>query len=355
MNRSIALISTLVLLLSFDAYAKEFPYIYKGARPLGMGGAFVALSDDANALFYNPAGLANIRETRVSPFIVEIELGEGAFQFNKDYMDLDFDSTKDVGDFLNDYMGDYGHVSTSIFPNYTRPNMAFGVIGSAKYNPHVRDRQYPKLVMDAVGDVGACGGYAHSFLDDSLLVGSNLKYLFRRSIDKEYTVADITTNGFEDRVDDDYSNGSGILLDLGIIYKFQTSDEDTTQHPFQIGLSISNLVGNKLGDATDLDPHIDLGFSKRTGDLTLAADYVDILNQMGDDDDVPKRIHLGIEYAATKTLKLRAGVNQGYFTMGMGMETKRVQLDILSYAEEVGSYSGNDKDRRYLVRFGLVF
>lgn len=31
-----------------------------GARPLAMGGAFVGLSDDENALFYNPAGLARL-------------------------------------------------------------------------------------------------------------------------------------------------------------------------------------------------------------------------------------------------------------------------------------------------------
>ena len=31
-----------------------------GARALGMGGAFVAVADDANALYYNPAGLALI-------------------------------------------------------------------------------------------------------------------------------------------------------------------------------------------------------------------------------------------------------------------------------------------------------
>ena len=29
-----------------------------GARALGMGGAFVAVADDANAIYYNPAGLA---------------------------------------------------------------------------------------------------------------------------------------------------------------------------------------------------------------------------------------------------------------------------------------------------------
>jgi len=34
----------------------------KGARPLAMGGAFVAMADDENALFYNPAGLSTLRE-----------------------------------------------------------------------------------------------------------------------------------------------------------------------------------------------------------------------------------------------------------------------------------------------------
>ncbi|RLB03191.1 MAG: hypothetical protein DRG83_07425 [Deltaproteobacteria bacterium] len=32
-----------------------------GARPLAMGGAFVGLADDVNALFFNPAGLARIQ------------------------------------------------------------------------------------------------------------------------------------------------------------------------------------------------------------------------------------------------------------------------------------------------------
>jgi len=37
-----------------------------GARPLAMGGAFTAVSDDAFALIYNPAGLAQIRREELS-------------------------------------------------------------------------------------------------------------------------------------------------------------------------------------------------------------------------------------------------------------------------------------------------
>ncbi len=355
MNKKIGIILVIIFLFSSDALAKEFPYIYKGARPLGMGGAFTALSDDANALFYNPAGLANIKDPRISAFNLDLEFGKNAYDFNKDALDMDLDNPEEVGKFLNDHVGDYGHLSASVFPNYIRPNFAFGIIGSAKSNPHVRDRQYPKLSMDVVEDIGACAGYAHSLFDDSLLIGSTLKYLYRKSIDREYTVADITTHGFKNRVKDDFESGGGVLLDLGIIYKIQSSQEDITHEPLQIAVSVSNLIGNKLGDATDLDPHIDLGVSKRLGDLTLAADYADILNQLGEDTDIAKRIHLGLEYSATKILRLRAGVNQGYLTLGMGIDAKRVQFDLLTYSEEVGSYSGDQKDRRYLIRFGSVF
>ena len=39
-----------------------------GARPLGMGGAFVALADDEGAAFYNPAGLGWSRSIGVSSY-----------------------------------------------------------------------------------------------------------------------------------------------------------------------------------------------------------------------------------------------------------------------------------------------
>ncbi len=34
-----------------------------GVRPLGMGGAFTSIADDASAVFYNPAGLANMKSS----------------------------------------------------------------------------------------------------------------------------------------------------------------------------------------------------------------------------------------------------------------------------------------------------
>jgi long-chain fatty acid transport protein len=37
-----------------------------GARALAMGGAFVAVADDATAVYWNPAGLAQVADTRIA-------------------------------------------------------------------------------------------------------------------------------------------------------------------------------------------------------------------------------------------------------------------------------------------------
>ncbi|OGH55344.1 MAG: hypothetical protein A3G34_11825 [Candidatus Lindowbacteria bacterium RIFCSPLOWO2_12_FULL_62_27] len=47
------------------ASAAAFEAMMVGARPVGMGGAFVAVADDGLAAHYNPAGLANLKMRRI--------------------------------------------------------------------------------------------------------------------------------------------------------------------------------------------------------------------------------------------------------------------------------------------------
>ncbi len=48
-------------------YAGEFMALGGGARAMGMGGAFLAVADDATAAFWNPAGLASFGSLTSSP------------------------------------------------------------------------------------------------------------------------------------------------------------------------------------------------------------------------------------------------------------------------------------------------
>jgi len=62
--RTLKLAALLVLVsqASWAAETASFLNIDVGARGLGMGGAYTALSDDANALYWNPAGLAKLEK-----------------------------------------------------------------------------------------------------------------------------------------------------------------------------------------------------------------------------------------------------------------------------------------------------
>ena len=74
----------LVLLLAVFTSGKEYSNVASmfdlgmGARPLAMGGAFVGLADDGNALFYNPAGLAWIQDLSLLS-CYELRLGTASY------------------------------------------------------------------------------------------------------------------------------------------------------------------------------------------------------------------------------------------------------------------------------------
>ncbi len=166
---------------------------------------------------------------------------------------------------------------------------------------------------------------------------------------------DITTGDFSDKVEDDLVDGSGFLADVGVM----VSLDGVGLENVRIGVSANNLIGNDLGDAEDLDDHIDVGFAVEKElwitKATLAVDYVDVFSQIDDDDDFAKRVRLGIELTFPKVLSVRAGIYQGYFTSGLSLDGRVVQLDFLTYAEEIGAYAGQRADRRYDLRFVLGF
>lgn len=353
--KNLIVVMALMALCAGTAQGKEFPFIYKGIRPMGMGGAFVAVSDDANALFYNPAGLARIDSVSVSIFPLEVEVGKNSLDMYADASDVDFDDPAETTDFLREHVGDRAHFGLNLFPYYSMPRFALALFGTARVDLEVEDLQYPKVNTHAVSDMGAGAGYAQPLLDDTLSLGASLKFDHRESLNETYTVLDITTDDFEDRVRDDLRKGDGVLLDLGAMYTFTDYGFDNVR----VGVCANNLTGGSLGDAEDLDPHVDLGVSVVENlwitRATFAFDYVDLFSQLEGDNDIGKRIRMGVECTLPMFLTVRVGLYQGYLTGGVSLNTKAVQIDALTYAEEIGAYAGQNEDRRYVLRFLLGF
>jgi hypothetical protein len=83
------LISALCSLISGSANASGEPDAFAlpgvGARPGGMGGAFIGLSDDIESVYYNPAGLGNLTHSGVTSMYQtsSLETSRGFVAFNK--------------------------------------------------------------------------------------------------------------------------------------------------------------------------------------------------------------------------------------------------------------------------------
>lgn len=86
-NKIIMLLIVLVPFLTqsqtiSDALRLAEPGLGVGARPLGMGNAYSSLSDDASAMFFNPAGLGTIKRLEVAGGLDYYNYNNGATLFN---------------------------------------------------------------------------------------------------------------------------------------------------------------------------------------------------------------------------------------------------------------------------------
>jgi len=337
--------------------AKEYPTLHRGVRPLGMGGAFTAVADDENALFYNPAGLSDISTLQVGILNPLVEVSKGTIDMINDAQDADFDDTSEATDFLRDYVGEHQHLRASLVPHVGFNLAGYGVMVAGLVQTtvdlNVRNPVWPEAHIDTVTDKGLLAGVGLNLPFAGFRAGAAIKLISRESLEEIYTATDIASDDFQDEFDDDVKSGSGFGIDLGAIYKLpflEVIDLD-------VGLAIQNVPEMDMGDAKPLKTHANLGMSAKKAfagfDLVAALDYMDLSNSHDEDEDMAKRIHMGAEIQLPIILSVRAGLNQGYYTAGATIDFKTVRFDVATYGEEVGAHAGQREDRRYIAQMTI--
>jgi hypothetical protein len=250
-----------------------------GARALAMGGAFVAVADDATAVCWNPAGLAQLTDTRLAGMSTDL-YGLGI---------------------THQYVG-----ATTSFAN-----LGIGL----GWDRASIDGQ----VIDAGGGLGASFTWTEQAIIGSL--ATNVMDIAMAGANVKYYMAD---SGLGD-------NGSGFGFDLGLLVSLGDM--------FVIGVNAMDLAGTSVewdGGATDVISGVykaGLAMNLAEDMLVLAADVDFDGSSLGD-------THVGVEFNVIDELALRGGVvltdefQDYYFTVGAGINVAGLYVDAAYVLEE---------------------
>lgn len=336
----------------------EFYSLYRSPYFLGRGNTGIAVADNHEAIFYNPAGLALgkgiYKETvLISPTI------ESSVK-TKDIVRQALIEEKNDTDTFRNFIGHNIHLGLNNFTGVVFRRAAVGIAASGHTNALLakskEDRGVESLKAEAAANRVATFSFADDFWNQKLLVGATAKYVMRHDARIEVSALDATN--IADQLGDDSvsTERTGMGVDLGLMYRFD-------KVPWRLGLHAENLGGTNLkpaeADATSrrLPQVVSLGsaveLKTRMSTMMFLMDYRDIGGST--ETSTFKRLHLGAEMNVAKVVGLVGGLNQGYPSAGVYLNLYVMRFDIGTYTQEVGTSAGTRPDQRLYFRLMAGF
>lgn len=348
-------------LLSNIAEAGNRRWTHFGVRPLAMGNAYVSVADDFNALFYNPAGLARIKEWDGELLNPYISIGSNSIDLINEVLEIQGSSTAKILDLFEDKTGRNLHGGFGLTPHLIFQNWGFGIgfHTGADITGHSEVAFGTRLGAEIIAPFT----YARNFLGDKLSVGATIKARSFAGVDTELnieTIGELTDE--ENNQDTDAepiaAAGTGVGLDVGILFTPMKTMEPT------IGISITDLGGTTYtaqgGGAAPRDvlPSVNTGFSitpvKSDFHFFRLAIEAHSINQPL---HYSHKLHLGAEWGVGSLLKIQAGMYDGLATGGLEFDVGILNMRLATYAVDHGTVVAIDDrlvDRRYVFQVKLL-
>ena len=343
-----------------SALAEDQTVTYRNIKTMGMGNARIAGGHSYNGFIDNPALLSRVEFLRFSVLNLPVTV-------NDDFTDIgnfiddnsdNFENYDDLTDqeraeFLKDiekYEGVWGSAFVSPLIDVAANVGGYG-LGLAVYDRVSaslkvdRGIYEPRVWGEGRSDMAVVLGIAKplTMLYPGLTVGLNLAYLQRRRSDV-FQIKTSDLGSLSDTLDPvrdkfkDNSNGT-MTADLGVLWDVPLIDS-------QVGATIRS-IGDGRGST------FDVGVARKFYDdhLLLLADLIDITDN--DRENYLQKLNLGAQYSVWY-LAARAGIYEGYATLGAGLDFRFVDLDFAWYTEEVSNAPGLEDDSRlaFQLKFG---
>lgn len=289
--KRITLLSLSIFILSFSSNLCQTTYDFlrvdNSARAAALGGSFVSNNDDADVIFYNPAGLNSLTNNPIS------------FSFVKHLMDINLASLSYSTEFES--IGRFGAAVKYI--NYG--------------NFEEADESGNRTGEFGAGELAFILGYSNQ-IDDNFNYGANAKFVY---------------SGIADR------SSTALALDLGLQYIFPKAN-------WFFGLAVLNIGGQLstyYDTKEDLPLDVVFGVSKKLENLPLrlSVDFHRLNERRDDFYQRFKAFTIGAEFTLSKALKLRFGYDNerrsefkigstagiAGFNAGLGITISNYQFD----------------------------
>jgi len=293
-------------------YAGEFLATGVGARALGMGGAFVAISNDVTGGYWNPAALAQINYPQISAMhaqrfanIVNYNYGALAIPFGRQnslalsLIRLGVDDIPNTQDALLDY-GEDG------IPNTGDSGEGNGIID-------VNERIDPnKVIYFNSADYAVYLSYGKK-RSEKFFYGANVKVI-KKGVGE--------------------NSAWGMGFDLSALWKpysrlnvgLNLQDITTTLLVWDTGRQEAITPTSKIGVAYLWQSPKIAGYIIPSFDIDVRFENRQYASQMNIG-AVSFDTHAGLEYQFKQIMALRLGMDVGRFTAGIGVKLPRLHVD----------------------------
>lgn len=369
-----------------DGVSFRIHHQYQSLRALAMGDAFVAVANDYSAIFYNPAGLARRTDGQVN---LSFDLGvtpkfsEITKQVKEaqDTAGTDSDKQQAIIDVINANAGNtYGLRVMGPTGIWVRPNWGIAVIpADVSVQMDLHNQVGPSINTTIYADTTIAYGYARDFdwiPDSRLSVGVTGKFVNRGYFSKPLSSLELATDPNVIKKED-LQEGYTVDADIGALWTPNIPTEGwlswlaLTKPTFGavvrnvgeigFGQSLKLLNKQKTSAPEKLYRVLDVGTRWEYPALWIFSgrgtlDIRDIGHPLF---SVKKGLHVGFEFDWTVASwwkgRYNFGLSEGYWTAGLGAQLGWFNLDLVSYAEDVGPYNFPQESRMYMARFNMDF
>lgn len=340
-----------ILIVASNARALDVADQWSSIRAEGMGGAYTAVVDGTDALFYNPAGLAG--QTRFAWEILDLNLGANGYENIATLQNIVSGGDDNLSTNLQQLYGKRvwfgGHAKTSILiPSFAMTAFTGTGAGISVSNP-----ANTQMNLNYFFDYGFAAGGGFELVPGVVKFGLAARRFNRTGTNLPIgaaTLANLDTDTLQSELK---RRGTGYGADLGLNLTLPGPVSPTLSAVYRNAGVTTFSHDEGAGAPPPIEPEFIVGgamkFSGGLVDITPAIDYR-FANR--NDMQIGKKLHLGVE-VAMPVLTLRAGLNQGYWTAGAGFNMWLLHIEAASYGVELGAYPGQQEDRRYMANFSF--